>query len=441
VSPETNDALRGSGVLSEGVRLGKYEIVRQLGAGGMGAVYEAVHTQIGKRVAIKVLAPAVAARPEARTRFLREAQLTSKVRHPHAVDVTDMGTEGDQTFLVMELLDGEDLSARLQNDRWLAIADLVDIMLPVCSAVAAAHAAGVIHRDLKPQNIFLARSANGLVPKVLDFGISKVQDTAAAEALTGSNAIIGTPYYLAPEQVLDSRAASPASDQYAIGVVLYECMTGERPFQSDNLYAVFQAIVAGAAARPRDRRPDIDAQFEEVVLRAMNVSPEWRFASVTALGCALWPFASERGRMLWRDTFGSSPSRPQAARPAASSNETADDVAVRTPRWPAQELPGARTPGMTPGATCPRRLPYPRSRPPRPSPQARPRRLPQPRRLPRGRPLRPRPRQPTPTSGPRRAGRSPRPRRALRRRVAPRPPAAQTTRRSSSRRGVVRLVA
>ena len=335
MSPGTNDALHRSGVLSEGTRLGKYEIVRQLGAGGMGAVYEAVHTQIRKRVAIKVLAPAVAAKPEARTRFLREAQLTSKVRHPHAVDVTDMGTEGDQTFLVMELLDGEDLAARLSRDRWLAIPDLVDVMLPVCSAVAAAHAAGVIHRDLKPQNIFLARGANGLVPKVLDFGISKAQDSATADALTGSNAVIGTPYYLAPEQVLDSRAASPASDQYAIGVVLYECMTGARPFQSDNLYTVFQAIISGAAARPRDRRPDIDASVEEVVLRAMHVSPEWRFPSVTALGCALWPFASERGRMLWRESFGSSAQRPQPARPLSSSNETAADDAVRTPRWPA----------------------------------------------------------------------------------------------------------
>ena len=160
---DSNDTPRGSAVLAEGTRLGKYEIVRQLGAGGMGAVYEAVHTQIGKRVAIKVLAPAVAAKPEARARFLREAQLTSKVRHAHAVDVTDMGTEGDQTFLVMELLDGEDLAARLARERRLAIPELVDIMLPVCSAVAAAHAAGVIHRDLKPQNIFLARSANGIV--------------------------------------------------------------------------------------------------------------------------------------------------------------------------------------------------------------------------------------------------------------------------------------
>ena len=347
MSTETNDALRGSAGPVAGTRLGKYEIVRLVGAGGMGAVYEAVHTQLGKRVAIKVLAPAVAANPEARARFLREAQLTSKVRHAHAVDVTDMGTEGDQTFLVMELLDGEDLAARLERDRRFAMPELVDVMLPVCSAVAAAHAAGVIHRDLKPQNIFLARSANGTLPKVLDFGISKAQDTATADALTGSGAVIGTPYYLAPEQVIDSRRASPASDQYAIGVVLYECLTGVRPFQADSLYAVFHAIVAGAPARPREHLPEIDAQFEAVVLRAMQGSADGRFPSVIALGRALWPFASERGRMLWREAFGASQPGPQAG-PPSSSRETAVDDVVRTPRWPGRDAAAAMAPAAAP---------------------------------------------------------------------------------------------
>jgi serine/threonine-protein kinase len=365
VPTELYETPRGSAELSKGTLLGKYEIVRPLGAGGMGAVYEAVHTQIGKRVAIKVLAPAVAAKPEARSRFLREAQLTSKVRHPHAVDVTDMGTEGEQTFLVMELLDGEDLAARLVREQRLAIADLCDILLPVCSAVAAAHAAAVIHRDLKPQNIFLARGANGLVAKVLDFGISKAQDATTVDALTGSDAVIGTPYYLAPEQVTDGRNASPASDQYAIGVVLYECLTGERPYQADSLYGVFHAIITGQPTRPRDRRPDIDVQFEAIVLRAMNVSPEWRFPSVTALAQALWPFASDRGRMLWREAFGPAPSQSQPAQPASSSNETAVDDAVRTPRWPGRDAPAAKTPeAATPPPPAATTAPAPRGRGP-----------------------------------------------------------------------------
>src|SRR5262245_52441542 len=207
--------------LPPGTRLGKYEIVRRLGAGGMGAVYEAIHSEIGKHVAVKVLSPAVAAMEGARARFLREAQLTSKVRHLHAVDVTDMGTEADHSFLVMELLAGEDLATRMARAGRIDAHELVDIVLAVCSAVVAAHRAGIIHRDLKPQNIFLAEGPHGIVPKVLDFGISKGLDATTARALTSTGSVLGTPYYLAPEQVVDSRTSSPLSDQYAIGIILY----------------------------------------------------------------------------------------------------------------------------------------------------------------------------------------------------------------------------
>jgi serine/threonine protein kinase len=337
------------GPLVLGARLGKYEIVRRIGAGGMGAVYEARHAEIGKRVAIKVLSPAVAAIPEARVRFLREAQLTSKVRHPHAVDVTDMGTEGDQTFLVMELLDGEDLAARQERAGKMGVAELVDIMIPVCSAVSAAHAAGIIHRDIKPQNIFLARGVHGIVPKVLDFGISKAQG-GAPQALTGTDAVIGTPYYLAPEQVTDNRASSPASDQYAIGVVLYECLSGVRPFQADSLFIVLQSIVAGTHAPLSRHRPDIDPALVAVVARAMDIDPTRRFPSVTMLARALLPFASERGQLLWSDTFG------------GASTETVDDAGVRDAGWRAAgsgprtpnpraadlRTPGRRTSGLRP---------------------------------------------------------------------------------------------
>jgi eukaryotic-like serine/threonine-protein kinase len=334
------------GPLTLGARLGKYEIVRRLGAGGMGAVYEARHAEIGKRVAIKVLSPAVAAIPEARVRFLREAQLTSKVRHPHAVDVTDMGTEGDQTFMVMELLDGEDLAARQERAGKMAVAELVDIMIPVCSAVTAAHAAGIVHRDIKPQNIFLARGVHGVVPKVLDFGISKAQGGGAPQPLTGTDAVIGTPYYLAPEQVADNRASSPASDQYAIGVVLYECLSGVRPFQADSLFVVLQSIVAGVYAPLSQHRPDIDPGLVEVVARAMDIDPAARFPSVTMLARALLPFASERGQLLWSESFG------------GSSTETVDDAGFRAPvsgpRTPSLRTPSPRTQGpRTPGPRQP----------------------------------------------------------------------------------------
>src|SRR3569623_825023 len=300
-------------VLPVGTRLGKYEIVRLLGAGGMGAVYEASHTEIGKRVAVKVLGHTIAAVPGARVRFLREAQLTSKVRHPNIVDVTDMGSQGGLAFLVMEFLEGQDRAQRLGVAKKMAQAELVDIMLPVCSAVAAAHAAGIVHRDLKPHNIFLAQGPHGMQPKELDFGISKGTDTVTAGTLTGTGAMIGTPFYLAPEQIKDGKSAGSASDEYALGVILYECLTGQRPFESDNLFMVFQSIVNGAPAAPRQLRPALAPHLERVILRAMHVDPKQRFVSVNQLGRMLLPFASDRARLLWAGAFGAEPPEEAAA--------------------------------------------------------------------------------------------------------------------------------
>ena len=346
MAPDTVVPVAEAIALPPGTRLGKYQLVRRLGAGGMGTVYEAIHAEIGKHVAVKVLAPAVAAMEGARARFLREAQLTSKVRHPHAVDVTDMGTEGDHSFLVMELLSGEDLATRMSRAGRIEPHELVDITLAVCSAVAAAHRAGIIHRDLKPQNIFLAEGPHGLVPKVLDFGISKGLDSSTSRALTSTGSVLGTPYYLAPEQVVDNRMSSPFSDQYAIGIILYECLTGARPFEGESLFIVFQAIVAGSPIGPRQHRPELDAALEAVVLRAIEVDPARRFPSVEELGRALWPFAGERARLLWRDSFG--PQAAGAGRAAARKPMAAETALDVTPR---SATPQRRPP--TPAATPP----------------------------------------------------------------------------------------
>ncbi len=301
----TGDSLTTDGeagaTLPPGARLGKYEIRRLLGAGGMGAVYEAHHTEIGKRVAIKVLAPELAAAPGARTRFLREAQLTSKINHPNIVDVNDMGNEDGRAFIVMEFLDGEDLAQRLDRTGPMPVDHLVDIMLPVCSAVAEAHRVGITHRDLKPQNIFLATGPRGIEPKVLDFGISKGNDTKAS-ALTGTG-MIGTPFYFAPEQILDARSAGPASDQYALGVILYECLTGRRPYEAENLFLVFQAIVDANAPPVGQLRPDLPVPLQEIVARAMHKAPTARFSSASEMGRALLPFASARVRSSWEHSF------------------------------------------------------------------------------------------------------------------------------------------
>jgi serine/threonine-protein kinase len=329
----------------------------------MGAVYEATHAEIGKRVAIKVLSPVVAAVPGARARFLREAQLTTRVRHPHIVDVTDMGTDEGQTYLVMELLAGQDLAQRLERGGALGVEELADILLPVCSAMVAAHQAGITHRDLKPQNIFIDTSAKRSHPKVLDFGISKGNDAAAQTVgtLTATGAMIGTPYYLAPEQILDNKSAGPSSDQYAVGVILYECLTGVRPFDGDNLFMVFQGIVGGNPRPPRQIRPDIPPALEEIVLRAMRTDPKARFPSIEALGRALLPFASGRARMIWEDAFSGgvpaggpgAPAWPSASAPTpvptlSAAARMAPTPGASTPSVQKTIALGSRTPGSTP---------------------------------------------------------------------------------------------
>jgi serine/threonine protein kinase len=295
-------APRGS-ALPPGTMLGKYRIVKPLGVGGMAAVYEALHTGIGKPVAIKTLR-AVATEARAEARFLREAAAASRLDHPHVVDVTDFGTEQGLSYLVMELLRGEDLGALISREPGTLDPTLVvDVMLAVCAGVFAAHESGVIHRDLKPQNIFLARTPLGeLVPKVLDFGISKRLDEDVSSALTGSGALMGTTHYLSPEQVA-GKPLDVRSDQYALGVILYEALTGKRPHEGNTSYAVMHSIGEGKFALPRKLRPDIPMALEAVVVRAMSSRPQDRFESVHGLGRALLPLASSKRRVIWSDYY------------------------------------------------------------------------------------------------------------------------------------------
>jgi serine/threonine protein kinase len=288
---------QGTAVLDRGTRLGKYEIERLVGVGSMGAVYEGVHRATGERFAIKVLSPLLAAVPAARARFLKEAKLTERVRHPHIINVTDVGEDGGHSYLVMEMLEGADLSSRLDGFGSLAPAETVDIMLPVCDAVAEAHACGVTHRDLKPSNIFLAVRDGKPRPVVVDFGIAKDEDAASTWDGGGAGPtrrpVFGTPYYLAPEQIVDHRAAGPASDQHALGVILYECLTGQPPYRGDSVEKLFRAITAGKPIPPSTREPDLPDGLDAVVLRALETEPNKRFESVAELGRALRPFASK----------------------------------------------------------------------------------------------------------------------------------------------------
>jgi serine/threonine-protein kinase len=288
--------------LPAGTELGRYQIVRLMGRGGMGAVYEGTHRDLKKRVAIKTLHPAVAAMPGARARFLREGEAASRIRHPNVVDVTDVGTENGMAYLVMELLEGEDLSSLLRRAGALPFAQSVDLMLPVFAAISVAHDEGVIHRDLKPENIFLARARHGRPePKVLDFGISKISSTGSGNtlALTGSRASMGTPSYMAPEQVRSAAGVDARTDQYALGSLLYECVTGHRAHQGDTIYEVIRSVGEGSFTPPRIHRPDIPPALESAILRAMALDPAKRFSSVRAFGRAILPLATPTAGAHW----------------------------------------------------------------------------------------------------------------------------------------------
>jgi serine/threonine protein kinase len=305
--PHSRD-LTDADALDEGTQLGRYEIRRLIGRGGMGCVYEALHRDLKKRVAIKTLMPSLSANQEARVRFIREGEAASRIRHPNVVDVTDVGVEGTTSYLVMEYLEGEDLATYIGRQGPLSPTQTADIMLPVSAAIETAHEQGVIHRDLKPANVFLAVSAlGGVQPKVLDFGISKVMGDRGTMVLTGTGATFGTTFYLPPEQLQGARQADAKSDQYALGTILYECVTGQRAFENDNLYTVLKNIAEGRYEAPRARRPDLPAAMEALIIRSMTVDPIGRFGSVKQLGSALLEFASPQARVMWTPFFGDGP--------------------------------------------------------------------------------------------------------------------------------------
>jgi len=329
-------------VLPEGTALGPYTLGRRLGRGGMGVVYEARHRELGRRVALKTLHPGLAYQASVRTRFLREGRLASRVRHPHVVDVIDLGTYAGTTCLVMEYLEGETLRAHIARRGPLPAGDAVAILLPVTAAVAAAHDAEVVHRDLKPENIFLERGRDGdAVPKVLDFGISKALTSEGAESVTTTSALLGTPSYMAPEQAMDPRSLDPRSDVYALGVVLYELLTGRVPYTGAGGVAVVMAALNGGCASPNALRDDLPAGLSAAVMKALAPRAAERIASTRALGAALLPFAREGDRAAWeRELTADVTADPDTREPDAGFATRATEPSDSAP----QPAPVRRTP-------------------------------------------------------------------------------------------------
>jgi serine/threonine-protein kinase len=267
---------------------GRYLVTRKVGQGGMGAVYEATHTLIGKRVAVKVLLEKYARREAIVQRLEQEARLASSCQNEHIIDITDFGrTEDGRTFVVMEYLEGESLSECLSRETQLSEQRILRIISQAASALAAAHAKGIVHRDIKPENLFLLRRKDQDFVKVVDFGISKslrASDEAEEQPrLTQTGMVLGTPLYMSPEQARGDDELDARVDIYALGVIMYEAATGRVPFIGNNYLSVISQVLNEEPRPLRGLRPELSEEFEAIVMRAMEKERAARYASASEL--------------------------------------------------------------------------------------------------------------------------------------------------------------
>ncbi|HEX7600655.1 MAG TPA: serine/threonine-protein kinase [Polyangiaceae bacterium] len=267
-----------------------YQVLRVVGEGGMGRVYEARHLRLrDRRFAVKVLHPEMARDPEIVARFQREAEASSSIDHPNVVDVFDVHmTQEGQPYLVGEFLDGRELGEQLEKDGPLDVPNAVHVARQVCSALSAAHGRGIVHRDMKPENVFLAMRDDGIHVKVIDFGISKAKETANAN-LTRTGVVMGTPSYMAPEQARGDKVDARA-DVYAVGALIYHMLTGKRPFEAEDATATLTLVITEEPARPRSIKASIPEGLELVIQRAMAKDPRERYQSMDELDQAIAPW-------------------------------------------------------------------------------------------------------------------------------------------------------
>ena len=305
-------------VPSPGTVIGsRFRVESELGRGGMGVVLRGVD-ETNRPVAIKVLLPEAVEHPEAVPRFVNEARAARELTSEHSVRVIDAGTlDSGLPFMVMELLDGEDLSTQLEKRGAFSITDACDAVIDACDALAEAHSRGMVHRDLKPANLFAARGADGRVRvKVLDFGVSKVAAQIRQMALTSTGTALGTPYYMAPEQLKSAKGVDARADIWSLGVVLYELLTGTLPFDGKSFGMLFMQIVSEDPKPIHLRKPEIPVGLSEIVETCMKKDREQRYADLSALVQELAKFASPSGQaQAARITQGRA-----AAPPARDSN-------------------------------------------------------------------------------------------------------------------------
>jgi serine/threonine-protein kinase len=314
------DAERETAPLRVGEILGsKYELTRKIGEGGMGEVYEARHVVLGRRFAVKLLHPELTRSHRMLHRFSREALEASRLESDHVVSVFDCGhTSVGTPYYVMELLHGEDLRHLLKRDGTLAVSRAVRIAVDLCRGLEAAHDRSLVHRDLKPENVFITQSDVGReVAKILDFGVVLVRGSAPT---TQAGTLIGTLRYMSPEQVRGDSRVDARADIYALGVILYECLVGEAPYQGRSSEELLFQVMNHAPRPVRELRPEIPAGLEAVITRALDRDPQSRHSSALELSEALVPYGGA--------DLGPLRTRYEIRAPAASDTDTRADSGV-----------------------------------------------------------------------------------------------------------------
>jgi len=331
--------------LVEGAEIaGRFRLERKLGEGGMGEVWTAIHMTLDVPCAVKFIHAEAASNTVARARFEREAKAAAKLRSAHVVQILDYGVCGEVPYIAMEYLEGEDLRERLRHHPRLTPRDTARIVSEVGKALAKAHSAGIIHRDLKPENVFLVKDEDGEVAKVLDFGVAK--QTQSLEAHTTTGALLGTPYYMSPEQAQGTKAVDHRSDLWSLAVLTYRSLTGVLPFQSQALGDLLIKIVTGPLPVPSHVAADLPPAFDQWWARAAQRDPNYRFQSakelVTSLRVALG--------ITMPNTLGFGPSQvipPVDASPMSSTQDLAEGMQT------GGAIPFGSSPGMPTGASLP----------------------------------------------------------------------------------------
>ncbi len=322
---------------------GRYSLRRPLGEGGMGWVWEAQHLFTNKRCALKFLKRS---NDDDRRRFEREVRAAAAVRHPNVIDVHDFVELPDGTLvMVMDMLDGEALGAVLRREKCIALPQLAALLVPVASALEAAHALGIVHRDLKPDNIFLSKTeGSAIVVKVLDFGAAKLTATEGAgaptgtDALTNTGSILGTPYYMSPEQVFAEKDLDGRADIWSLGVVIYECLTGSRPTEADHVGRVMKRIVTGNFEPIANRCEGLPDDVASLVTRMLSVDRHARPRDVTEVREILTRHAAER--IVPFSAPEAEPVDPGAATEPASGGSSSKRRAAEPQTGAVEKAPG-----------------------------------------------------------------------------------------------------